>query len=121
VEKAALQAFKSVTESFLGNHKAEKYREIVSDLLTTYKAMGCNMSLKVHFLDSTSSLRILAPSVTSTERDFIRTFSTWKSGTRASGASVCYLTTAGPSREIFHRRHTAEKQPQLLLGNVETY
>jgi hypothetical protein len=52
VEKAALQSFKNVTESFLGSHKAEKYREIVSDLLTTYKAMGCNMSLKVHFLDS---------------------------------------------------------------------
>jgi hypothetical protein len=28
------------------------YHEIVSDLLTSYKAMGCNMSLKVHFLFS---------------------------------------------------------------------
>jgi hypothetical protein len=41
-----------VTKSFLGNHKAENYHQIVSDLLTAYKAMGCNMSLKVHFLDS---------------------------------------------------------------------
>jgi hypothetical protein len=39
-------------KTFLENHKAEKYHEIVSDLLTAYKAMGCNMSLKVHFLDS---------------------------------------------------------------------
>jgi hypothetical protein len=38
--------------SFLGNHKAENYHEIVSDLLIAYKAMGYNMSLKVHFLDS---------------------------------------------------------------------
>jgi hypothetical protein len=38
--------------SFLGNHTAENYHEIVSDLLTAYKAMGCNMSIKVHFLDS---------------------------------------------------------------------
>jgi hypothetical protein len=37
---------------FLGNHKAENYHEIVSDLLTACKAMGCNMSLKVHFLGS---------------------------------------------------------------------
>jgi hypothetical protein len=44
-------AFKNVTKTFLGNHKAENYHEIVSDLLTAYKAMGCNMSLKVHFLD----------------------------------------------------------------------
>jgi hypothetical protein len=36
----------------LGNRKAENYHEIVSDLLTAYKPMGCNMSLKVHFLDS---------------------------------------------------------------------
>jgi hypothetical protein len=37
--------------SFLGNHKAENYHEIVCDLLRAYKAMGCNMSLKVHHLD----------------------------------------------------------------------
>jgi hypothetical protein len=37
---------------FLGNYKAENYNEIVSDLLTAYKAMGYNMSLNVHFLDS---------------------------------------------------------------------
>jgi hypothetical protein len=39
-------------KTFLGNHKAENYHEIVSDLLTAYKPMGCNMSLKVHFLGS---------------------------------------------------------------------
>jgi hypothetical protein len=52
VGKAAWQAFKNVTKSFLGNQKAEIYREIVSDLLTAYKPMGCNMSSKVHFLGS---------------------------------------------------------------------
>jgi hypothetical protein len=50
--KAAWQTLNNVTISFLGNHKAENYHEIVSDLLTAYKAYGCNMSLKVHFLDS---------------------------------------------------------------------
>jgi hypothetical protein len=52
VGKAAWQAFKNVTKSFLGNHKAENYHEIVNDLMTAYKCMGRNMSLKVHFLDS---------------------------------------------------------------------
>jgi hypothetical protein len=52
VGRAAWQAFKNVMKSFLGNHKAENYHEIVSDLLMAYKAMGCNMSLKVHFLHS---------------------------------------------------------------------
>jgi hypothetical protein len=36
--------------SFLGNHKAENYHEIVCDLLKAYKAIGCNISLKVHHL-----------------------------------------------------------------------
>jgi hypothetical protein len=47
-----MASIKNVTKSFLGNHKAENYHETVSDLLTAYKPMGCNMSLKVHFLDS---------------------------------------------------------------------
>ena len=29
-----------------------KYQDVVQDLLTSYKAMGCNMSLKIHFLGS---------------------------------------------------------------------
>jgi hypothetical protein len=32
---------------FLGNHKTENYRDMVADLvIQSYKAMGCNMSLK---------------------------------------------------------------------------
>jgi hypothetical protein len=46
VGKAVWQALKNVTKSFLGNHKAENYHEILSDLLMAFKAMGCNMSLK---------------------------------------------------------------------------
>jgi hypothetical protein len=37
--------------SFLGNHKAENYYEIVCDLLRAYKAIGWTMPLKVHHLD----------------------------------------------------------------------
>jgi hypothetical protein len=45
-------SIQKVTKSFMGNHKAENYHEIASNLLTAYKAMGCNMSIKVNFLDS---------------------------------------------------------------------
>jgi hypothetical protein len=48
---------KKCYEQLLGNHKAENYHKIVSDLLMAYKAMGRNMSLNVHFLDS--HLRLL--------------------------------------------------------------
>ena len=37
---------------FLGNHKATYYQDDVQDLLTSHKAMGCNLSLKIHFLGS---------------------------------------------------------------------
>jgi hypothetical protein len=36
----------------LGNNKADNYQEIVERLLQSYEAMGCNMSLKIHFLHS---------------------------------------------------------------------
>ena len=41
-----------ICEDFSGNHKAANYQDVVQDLLTSYKAMGCNMSLKIHFLGS---------------------------------------------------------------------
>ena len=52
IAKSAWKSFKSVVEIFLGNRKAPNYREIVSELLQSYQDMGCNMSLKIHFLDS---------------------------------------------------------------------
>jgi len=45
-------AFKRICKDFLGNHKAANYQDVVQDLLTSYKAMGCNMSPKIHFLES---------------------------------------------------------------------
>lgn len=44
--------FKVICNSFLENHKSENYLEIVNNLLSSYKVTGCNMSLKIHFLDS---------------------------------------------------------------------
>ncbi|GBN79706.1 hypothetical protein AVEN_11883-1 [Araneus ventricosus] len=51
-EAAAWILFKELAKNFLGNHKAENYRQIVNNLLKAYKIMGCNMSLKFYFLHS---------------------------------------------------------------------
>ena len=51
-ERKAWLSFKRICKDFLGNHKAANYQDIVQDLLTSHKAMGCNMSLKIHFLES---------------------------------------------------------------------
>ena len=51
-ERNAWLFFKRICKDFLGNHKAANYQDVVQDLLTLYKAMGCNMSQKIHFLES---------------------------------------------------------------------
>lgn len=51
-EKAAWRAFKSVCSSFLGNEKADNYEDLVRDMVKCFRVIGCNMSLKLHFLDS---------------------------------------------------------------------
>jgi hypothetical protein len=52
VELAARPAFKDVCSNFLGNNKADNCQEIVERLFQSYETMGCNMSLKIHFLHS---------------------------------------------------------------------
>jgi hypothetical protein len=87
---------------------------MVSDILKNYKTIGCNMSLKIHFLGSRwgFSLTTLAPSVMSTGNAFTEIFASWKSGTRAGAAQIYLLTTARPSGQMLHRRNTADNQPK---------
>ena len=51
-ERNSWLSFKRICKDFLGNHKAANYQDVVQDLLTSYKAMGCNMSMKIRFLES---------------------------------------------------------------------
>jgi len=52
IEKAAWTSFKNVSHNFLGNNKSQNYKELVSAMIRNYQALGCNMSVKMHFLDS---------------------------------------------------------------------
>ena len=52
VQLVAWNSFKNICSGFLGKHRAENYRDIVSTLVGNYENLGYNMSLKVHFLDS---------------------------------------------------------------------
>lgn len=51
-EKAAWICFCEVVSKFLGNNKDPNYRNIVANMLEAYKELGCNMSMKIHFLFS---------------------------------------------------------------------
>lgn len=50
IEKEAWNSMKDVVENFLGNYRAPNYVELIDKMLTTFREMGVNMSLKIHFL-----------------------------------------------------------------------
>ena len=52
VELETLKAFVLVVKNFLGNNKARNYRKLVNNILTAFRNLGCNMSVKMHFLFS---------------------------------------------------------------------
>ena len=84
-------SFKRICKDLLGNHKAANCQDVVQDLLTLYKAVGCNMSLKIHFLESHLAFffqKISAKSVTNTVEYFTKTLWLWKRGTKANGPQV---------------------------------
>lgn len=51
-EKNACISFKLVVTGFIGIKKDPNYKTLVAEVLQNYKTLGCNMSIKVHFLHS---------------------------------------------------------------------
>jgi hypothetical protein len=50
IGKEAWETPKFVADKFLGGYKAPHYRQLGEKVLEAYRMMGCNMSLKIHFL-----------------------------------------------------------------------
>jgi hypothetical protein len=51
VKTEAGNAFKEVIAKFLCNYKGPNYKQVVENMLEKFMALGCAMSLKVHFLN----------------------------------------------------------------------
>lgn len=49
-ELQAWTAFRNVVQKFLGNKRAANYSVLIDEMLESFKLLGCNMSVKVHFL-----------------------------------------------------------------------
>jgi len=96
-ERNAWLSFKRICKDFLGNHKVANYPHVVQDLLTSYKGIGCNMILKLHFLESHLDLfpENLGEVGDEQVKDFTQTLWLWKNGTKAVGPQVCWQTSAG--------------------------
>src|ERR1043165_9813102 len=86
-EVSAWRSFKFLCTDFLGNRKASKFSNLVENLLTSYRVLGCRMSLKVHFLHV--HLDFFHPtsviSETSMANVSIRKSLKWKNATKESG------------------------------------
>ncbi|GBP36303.1 hypothetical protein EVAR_85552_1 [Eumeta japonica] len=77
-EQRAWTAFVEVCHNFLGNKKKENYREIILELLSSYKTLKCNMSLKFisWILIWISFPLILEQYQMNTAKGFIKTYCT---------------------------------------------
>lgn len=51
-EKEAWYIFNAVVHGFLGNHTAEKYDQLITDMTTNFSIVRCRLSLKIHKLHS---------------------------------------------------------------------
>ena len=52
MELEAWKAFVLVVKNFLGNNKAKNYAELINNMLTAFKNLGCDMSVNMHDLFS---------------------------------------------------------------------
>jgi len=41
-----------VVTGFLGNRRADNYKDLAEEVLSSYQKLGCNMSVKIYFLSS---------------------------------------------------------------------
>lgn len=49
-ERAAFQSIRDVIDNFLGNHRADNYREIIATMMENFRRIKVNMSPKIHYL-----------------------------------------------------------------------
>ena len=51
-EKKDWDAFRLVSTNFVGNIRAENYKDLIENTLSLYEKLVCNISLKIHMLHS---------------------------------------------------------------------
>ena len=56
VDANAWKAFVNVVINFLGNSKQDDYIPLVDNLIKSFHALGCNMSIKLHLLQSSQQI-----------------------------------------------------------------
>jgi hypothetical protein len=88
---------KNICRNILGNKKVENYSETAQELIASYSAIGCNMSLKRHFLHSHVgfSLKTWQLSPIKIAEGSIRISPKLKRDTVENRVPICWPNTAG--------------------------
>lgn len=118
----AWSSSKKAVTNFIRIFKSKNYSEDVSDLLQNYKEMGCDMPLKVHFLDC--NLYVFSPKTPMIclrnmenvyfhqNKEIERYYSS------ENGIQICWLTVAGHSKWMFLKQSTAQNLLLILMFYV---
>jgi len=114
-EKKAWDVFSLVSANFLGNIRAENYKELTKDMLSFYHKVGCNMSLKIHMLRSHLDFFPDNCGMFSDEHGelFIRKLQRRRNTIRENGPLPCWLTAVGRSSEMFLFSYTRDRQSEV--------
>ena len=103
LEKNVWLSFKDFVKNFLGNTHASSYTDIVQKLLESYKALVCNMNIKLHYLHC--HLASFPKKVSS----FTNICRLWKNVIRVDGMYIWWLTIVGASNTIVLKVNTPER------------
>jgi hypothetical protein len=114
-EKKAWNAFRLLSSNFLGNIRAENYKELIEDILSLYHKLGCNISLKIHMLHSHLDFFPDNCGIFSDEHGelFIMKLQRWRNDIRESGPLPCWLTTVRRSPEMLLSSYTSDRQSEV--------
>ena len=108
---------------------AQKYQELVNNLLQSYQKLGCNMSLKYTSITRIwiFSQRIVVQWVVNSENVSIKTFLQWRRDIEGSGTVLCLPTAAGLWQGMSLPWNTSDRQNQkyymilFVLNNELTW
>jgi len=118
-ERKSWDAFRLVSTNFLGNIRAENYKELIEDTVSLYHKLGCNMSLMKHMLHSHLDFFLDNCGMFSDKHGelIVRKLQRWRNDIKESGPIPFWLTTVRRSPKMLLSSYTSDKQREVASRN----
>ena len=96
-ERRDQKIFQNFCRNFLGNEKAENYSDNLKELISSYSAVACNVSLKANFLLAHFDffLKTWMPSPMNVTKGFRQDISQTGKKYKENGVQTCWLSAVG--------------------------